>query len=112
MVLRDFGLRPRRVRAVVVALDNAGTARRTVAAIKSIAPRVKIFARARNLADSKVLLKDGVFAAMPETIESSFFLGRRVLNHLGASDNRIKELLSSMRENNYASMDEQISETQ
>lgn len=112
VVLRDFGLRPRRVRAVVVALDNAGTARRTVAAIKSIAPRVKIFARARNLADSKVLLKDGVFAAMPETIESSFFLGRRVLNHLGASDNRIKELLSSMRENNYASMDEQISETQ
>ena len=112
VVLRDFGLRPRRVRAVVVALDNAGKARRTVAAIKSIAPRVKIFARARNLADSKVLLKDGVFAAMPETIESSFFLGRRVLNHLGASDNRIKELLSSMRENNYASMDEQISETQ
>lgn len=112
VVLRDFGLRPRRVRAVVVALDNAGTARRTVAAIKSIAPRVKIFARARNLADSKVLLKDGVFAAMPETIESSFFLGRRVLNHLGASDNKIKELLSSMRENNYASMDEQISETQ
>lgn len=112
VILRDFGLRPRRVRAVVVALDNAGTARRTVAAIKSIAPRVKIFARARNLADSKVLLKDGVFAAMPETIESSFFLGRRVLNHLGASDNRIKELLSSMRENNYASMDEQISETQ
>ena len=111
-VLRDFGLRPRRVRAVVVALDNAGTARRTVAAIKSITPRMKIFARARNLSDSQVLLKDGVHTAMPETIESSFFLGRRVLNHLGASDYEIKELLSQMRENNYATIADQISEKQ
>lgn len=72
-VLREFGLHPRKIRAVVVALDNAGTARKAVRAIKSIAPRMKIFARARNLADSRVLLKDGVFAATPETIESSFF---------------------------------------
>ena len=111
-VLRDFGLAPRRVRAVVVALDNAGTARKTVAAIKTIAPRAKIFARARNLADSKVLLKDGCYAAMPETIESSFFLGRSVLNHLGASDVQIRRLLDSMRTNDYAELDPQISDKQ
>lgn len=111
-VLRDFGLAPRRVRAVVVALDNAGTARKTVAAIKTIAPRAKIFARARNLADSKVLLKDGCYAAMPETIESSFFLGRSVLNHLGASDIQIRRLLNDMRTNDYAELDPQISDKQ
>ncbi|MBQ8473720.1 MAG: cation:proton antiporter [Alphaproteobacteria bacterium] len=111
-VLRDFGLAPRRVRAVVVALDNAGTARKTVAAIKTIAPRAKIFARARNLADSKVLLKDGCYAAMPETIESSFFLGRSVLNHLGASDVQIRRLLDNMRTNDYAELDPQISDKQ
>lgn len=111
-VLRDFGLTPRRVRAVVVALDNAGTARKTVAAIKTIAPRAKIFARARNLADSKVLLKDGCYAAMPETIESSFFLGRSVLNHLGASDVQIRRLLDNMRTNDYAELDPQISDKQ
>lgn len=111
-VLRDFGLTPRNVRAVVVALDNAGTARKTVAAIKTIAPRTKIFARARNLADSKVLLKDGVFSATPETIESSFFLGRNVLNHLGASDVQIKRLLDDMRTNDYAELDPQISDKQ
>lgn len=111
-VLRDFGLAPRRVRAVVVALDNAGTARKTVAAIKTIAPRAKIFARARNLADSKVLLKDGCYAAMPETIESSFFLGRSVLNHLGASDVQIRRLLDNMRRNDYAELDPQISDKQ
>lgn len=111
-VLRDFGLAPRRVRAVVVALDNAGTARKTVAAIKTIAPRAKIFARARNLADSKMLLKDGCYAAMPETIESSFFLGRSVLNHLGASDVQIRRLLDNMRTNDYAELDPQISDKQ
>lgn len=112
MVLRDFGLSRRGVRAVVVALDNSGTARKTVGAIKSIAPRMKIFARARNLADSKILLKDGVFKAMPETIESSFFLGRSVLNHLGASDQKIKALLSEMRTDDYAELDSSLSDKQ
>ena len=109
-VLRDFGVGTRRIRAVVVALDNAGTARKTVAAVKSIVPRMKIFARARNLADSQVLLKDGVFSATPETIESSFFLGRRVLNHLGTSDIKIKKMLSQMRVDNYAELSSQISD--
>ncbi len=111
-VLREFGLHPRKIRAVVVALDNAGTARSTVRAIRAIAPRMKIFARARNLADSKVLLKDGVFSATPETIESSFFLGHRVLNHLGTSDSEIKKMLSEMRADNYMELSSQISDKQ
>ena len=111
-VLREFGLHPRKIRAVVVALDNAGTARSAVRAIRAIAPRMKIFARARNLADSRVLLKDGVFSATPETIESSFFLGHRVLNHLGASDTEIKKMLSEMRADNYMELSSQISDKQ
>lgn len=111
-VLRDFGLHPRKIRAVVVALDNAGTARKSVGAIKSVAPRIKIFARARNLADSRVLLKDGVFSATPETIESSFFLGRCVLNYLGASDTRIKKMLTEMRSDNYSDVSAKILDTQ
>ena len=111
-VLREFGMHPRKIRAVVVALDNAGTARSAVRAIRAIAPRMKIFARARNLADSRVLLKDGVFSATPETIESSFFLGRRVLNHLGASDTDVKKMLSEMRADNYTELSSQISDKQ
>ena len=109
-VLREFGLSSRKIRAVVIALDNASTARKAVAAVKSIAPRMKIFARARNLADSRVLLKDGAFAATPETIESSFFLGRSVLKHLGASDAKIKEMLSQMRTDNYAEISSLVSD--
>ena len=109
-VLRDFGLKPRRVRAVVVALDNATTSRKTVSSVKSIAPRMKIFARARTLTDSKILLKDGCHIAMPETIESSFFLGRGVLGHLGIPDHQIQELLDLMRDDNYSQLESQISD--
>lgn len=109
-VLRELGLQARRTRAVVVALDNAANARDAVLTIKSIAPKVKIFARARNLEDSKVLLKEGVFEAQPETIESSFFLGYSVLNNLGVSENKLDNLLDEMRKNNYARVGKPISD--
>lgn len=109
-VLRDFGLSARRTRAVVVALDNANTARNTVLTVRGIAPRVKIFARARNLADSKMLLAEGVQEALPETIESSFFLGYGVLGHLGISERKIDELLAEMRNDNYAMVGAPISD--
>ncbi|MBO5739679.1 MAG: cation:proton antiporter [Alphaproteobacteria bacterium] len=109
-VLTEFGLRPRAVRAVVVALDNASTARKTVLTVKSIAPRVKIFARARNLADTQMLMREGVVSALPETIESSFMLGQGVLNHIGIPDAQINELLSEMRHNNYSALSTVISD--
>lgn len=109
-VLRDFGL-SRKTCAVVIALDNGETARSTVLTVKSIAPRVKIFARARNLADSKILLKEGAAGAFPETIESSFFLGYGVLEHLGVSDSRLSAMLDKMRENNYAALDAHVTDT-
>ena len=109
-VLTEFGLRPRAVRAVVVALDNASTARKTVLTVKSIAPRVKIFARARNLADSQMLMREGVVSALPETIESSFMLGQGVLNHIGIPDAQINDLLSEMRHNNYSALSTVISD--
>jgi voltage-gated potassium channel Kch len=109
-VLTEFGLRPRAVRAVVVALDNASTARKTVLTVKSIAPRVKIFARARNLADTQMLMREGVVSALPETIESSFMLGQGVLNHIGIPDAQINDLLSEMRHNNYSALSTVISD--
>lgn len=109
-VLCDFGLKPRRVRAVVVALDNATTARKCILTVKSVAPRVKIFARARNLADSQMLMNEGVETAMPETIESSFFLGYSVLNHMSVSERDIKNMIRDMRSDNYANLSTVISD--
>lgn len=111
-VLQKIGLKTRGVRGVVVALDNAYTARKTVLTIKSLTPRMKIFARARNLSDSRVLLKEGVMTAMPETIESSFFLGHAILQHMGVSEKSIDSLLTQMRLNQYDMLDLQISDKQ
>ncbi len=109
-VLRDFGLASRRVRAVVVALDNANTARNAVLSVRSVAPRVKIFARARNLAETRELLKDGVQEAWPETIESSLMLARGVLGQLGIADTVISKLVDEMRSENYAELDNAITD--
>lgn len=111
-VLREFGLQPRKVKSTVVALDNATTARKSILTIKSIAPRVKIFARARNLADSKMFISEGVDVAMPETIESSFFIGYSVLEHIGVLDSDIEDLLNDMRQDDYAALSTVISDNQ
>lgn len=111
-VMTEFGLRPRGIKSVVVALDNATTARRCISTIKSIAPRAKVFARARNLADSQMLVREGVTTAMPETIESSFFLGHSVLMHIGIDERDIESLLQDMRSNNYAALSTVISDKQ
>ena len=109
-VLRDFGVAPRRTRAVVIALDNVATARDTILTVRQIAPRAKIFARARNLADTQELLKLGVTQALPETIESSFLLGTGVLEHLGVSAGKIDNLLTYLRSDNYSGVEQTIAD--
>lgn len=110
-VLRDFGLMPRRTKAVVVALDNVSTAKDTILTVRNIAPKVKIFARARNLADSKELLKEGVTEVLPETIESSFMLGQGLLTHLGIPGKKINKLLNDLRSDNYAGVGKTIADS-
>ena len=104
-VLTNFGLHPRKTAAVVVALDNAETAKDAVLTVKTIAPRVKIFARARNLADSKILRKYGAYSALPETIETAFYLGCDVLQQLNFPNSKIDSVLERLRSDNYAAMD-------
>lgn len=105
-VLRQFGLAPRHTRAVVVALDNTTNARNTVNCVHDIAPRVKIFARARNLVESKELMQIGVKSALPETIESSLCLAQEVMSSVGVKDRTMNALLKQARADSYAMVDE------
>lgn len=109
-VLTDIGLNPHKTRAVVVALDNASTARDTVITVREIAPRIRVFARARNLTESKLLVKEGAQIALPETIESSLFLGYGVLEHLGVSQNALTRMLNELRQDNYAQVEDPVSD--
>ena len=109
-VLREFGLGTRHVRAVVVALDNAANARNAVLTVKGIAPKMKIFARARNLLESRALVKEGVAEAWPETVESSLMLAHGVLEKLGVDDEIISHTLQEMRDENYSELDNAITD--
>jgi len=100
-ILAGFGLAPRTTRAVIVALDNAAVAKKTVRAARRVAKNVKIFARARNLQESKTLISEGARVALPETIESSFLLGQGVLAEMGASETEVLAIMTRMRKNNY-----------
>ncbi len=86
-ILKQAGLAKRKTHAVVLALNNAWNAKSTVRAIKQITPRVKIFARARNMEEMKILHTEGVKEALPETVESSFRLGFAVLEDRPSSGN-------------------------
>ena len=101
-ILRDIGLAPRQTRAVIIALDNAAIAKRTVRAVRDIWANAKIYARARNLAEANTLLREGAKMALPETIESSFLLGRQVLENLGVQKTDIDKLMLRLRADNYA----------
>lgn len=105
-MLSELGLAPRRVHAVVVTLDNADRAKRTVRAIRSITPRVRIFARARNMHEADILQREGVKLALPETIESSFMLGEQVMLDIGVPSKEVEILMCRMRGNNYATLNE------
>lgn len=107
-ILRNFGLHPRKTSAVIVALDNAETAKDALLTVKSIAPRVKVFVRARNLAECKILRKCGAFRALPETIETAAVLGCRALRHMGMPDTKIHSVLNELRENDYACLDNSV----
>jgi len=104
-ILSGFGLAPRTTRAVVVALDNAYAQKKTIRAVRRIAKNVKIFARAKNLAESKILAGEGAKLALPETIESSFLLATEVMRVISVGQPEIDKVLNDLRKNNYETME-------
>ena len=107
-ILLSAGFKQRKTKAVVISLNDESVARDIVHTVNGMAPKMKIFARARNLTDSKSLLRSGVYQAFPETIESSFFLGYGLLEYLGINDSEIEKLLYDMRANNYEKLENDI----
>lgn len=103
-VLQDIGLAQRRTRALVVALNNAAVAKRTIRAARSVSQNVNVFARVRNMQESENLRSEGKLVALPETIESSFVLGQEVLEVLGVREKTISDLTKTLRRDNYRAL--------
>ena len=103
-ILLDAGLKPRKTRAIVIAVNDAVCTSDIVQTVRSMLPRIKIFARAHNLETSKDLIALGVKSATPEIIESSFIVGENLMESLGLSKAKINALTTDLRENNYANV--------
>lgn len=108
-ILLATGLKPRKTRAVVISLNDEVVAHEIVHTVHTIAPHMKIFARAHSLRSSQELLNIGVKFATPEIIESSFLLGAEVLANVGLSQSKIDSLVEFLREDGYANVRKPIS---
>lgn len=107
-ILLAAGLKVRKTRAVVIALNDEDVACDILETLHSIAPKMKVFARAHSLKTSQDLIALGARSATPEIIESSFILGENLMSSLGLSRNKINALTESLRENNYANVKKPI----
>ena len=107
-ILLSAGFKQRKTKAVVISLNDESVARDIVHTVNGMAPKMKIFARARNLKSSKELIQMGVKSATPEIIESSFILGAYLMENIGVSKSKINSLLSNLRSDNYSNIKKPI----
>lgn len=99
-ILKAAGLK--RASAVVVTLDNALAAGRTVQAVRKLNPDVPIIVRARDHAHGDDLEVLGASFSVPETLEASLQLGGQVLRTLGLPHATADEVVDQLRAEDYA----------
>ncbi|TAG11548.1 MAG: potassium transporter, partial [Rhodobacterales bacterium] len=84
-------------RAVVIAIDNPGSATRIAEMLRHECPLIPVFARSYDRRHSIELIKAGVEAPVRETFESALAMGGSLLRHLGAEDDLVSETLAEVR---------------
>jgi len=87
-----------RATAVVLTLTHEEAANRAVAGIRSLAPAVRILARARDEVHAVALRRAGADVVIPETLESGLQLAGAALEGFGLAEESIHQLLESERE--------------
>jgi CPA2 family monovalent cation:H+ antiporter-2 len=90
-----------RASLVVITIDQAAMALRTVAFLRKTCPEVPVIARARDLEASSQLLEAGATHAYPEAIEASLHLGATALQILRVPAEDIDQLVQGVREWDY-----------
>lgn len=84
-------------RAVVIAIDNPGSAVRIAQLLRDECPLIPVFARSFDRRHSIQLIKAGVEAPIRETYESALLTSANLLHHLGAEPERVAETLAEVR---------------
>lgn len=90
-------IRVERAALVVITIDHAGKALRTVSHLRKTCPQVPVIARARDLEASSKLIDAGATHAYPEAIEASLRLGATALQILHVPADDIDQLVQGVR---------------
>jgi glutathione-regulated potassium-efflux system protein KefB len=94
-ILRAAGVA--HARAVIICIDNPGSATRIAHLLRDECPLIPVFSRSFDRRHSIDLIKAGVAAPLRETYESALLLGSNLLRHFGEADDRIAETLADVR---------------
>lgn len=105
-LLQNAGLEHARV--LVVAVDDADAALRTVELVRAHFPQVSIIARARDRFHAFQLKALGVTMVVRETFESALLSARLTLTELGVPESTAIELVHSFRELDERMLEEQV----
>lgn len=84
-------------RAVIIGIDNQGSATRIAHMLHDECPLIPVFARSFDRRHSIELIKAGVSAPIRETYESALLLGADLLRHLGTDEAVIAETVTGVR---------------
>lgn len=94
-------IRIERAALVVITIDHADKALRTVAHLRKASPQVPVIARARDLEATSHLLEAGATHAYPEAIEASLRLGATALQILRVPSADIDLIMQGVRDWDY-----------
>lgn len=86
---------------VVITIDHAASALKTVSILRGTYPSLPIIARARDLEASARLLEAGATEAFPEAVEASLRLGSVALQMAGAPAEDVDLLIQGVRSRQY-----------
>jgi glutathione-regulated potassium-efflux system ancillary protein KefC len=93
-------------RALVLAIDDVEDSLKLVDAVRAAFPDLPILARARNVSHYYDLMDRGVTIIERETFESALLLGRRVMQHLGASAWQARQATMKFRAHTLKSLED------
>lgn len=108
-VLRSAGVT--RARAIVITLDDPKASLQAVQNIRREFPDIRVFCRARDAKQQRLLQSAGATAIVPELLEASLLLGGAVLLDYGTPVDEVRAAIDEVANANYSDVEDENSIT-
>lgn len=105
-VLRAAGIE--RARCAAVTLNRPALAEKAVIAVRQMAPKLPIIARAHDLGQNAPLRAAGASAIVPETMEASLHMAAVLLRAAGLDESTVERSLTAFRADGYGALSDRL----